>query len=463
MLSVLVIEDNRTMREGLEISLKQMGLEVCCFDNGAAALDQLGKRSYDLLVTDYKLPGMDGLEVLKRARTLCPGVDMILITAYGSVDLAVSAMKQGACDFLTKPFDSDVLKVRVEKALAAREARSENIRLAEENEFLRSEVAEAGGFGVLVGKSEAMLDVFDTIDRVAPTDSSVLITGESGTGKELVARAIHDKSRRKAKPFVKVSCAALSESLLESELFGHEKGAFTGSVKSRKGRFELADGGTLFLDEIGDISPAVQIKLLRVLQEQQFERVGGEKTLSVDVRLISATNKGLKQEVEKGNFREDLFYRLHVLPIELPPLRSRGKDIQLLARHMEKKICRRMNRPPCPLDPDALELLESYGWPGNVRELENVIERALVLGLGKSITRSEILPLIGGQAQAGPLPSFELPDSGRLDLTETLETMERRIIEQTLERARGNKSKAARMLGLKVSALHYKLDKYGLV
>jgi len=461
--SVLVIEDNRTMREGLEISLKQMGLDVCCFDNGAAALDQLGKKSYDLLITDYKLPGMDGLEVLKRARTLCPDVDMILITAYGSVNLAVEAMKQGAADFLTKPFSPEELRVKVEKALASRDARAENIRLAEENEFLRSEVAEAGGYGELVGESESMLEVFNIIERVALTDSSVLITGESGTGKELVARAIHEKSQRKAMPFVKVSCAALSEGVLESELFGHEKGAFTGSVKARKGRFELAHGGTLFLDEIGDISPTVQVKLLRVLQEHRFERVGGEKTLTVDVRLVSATNKDLNVEVEKGNFRGDLFYRLHVVPIELPPLRARVNDIQLLARHMAAKICRRMNLPPRTFDSEALDLLEGYNWPGNVRELENVIERALVLGHGKSNTCSDIPPLSGTTAETSRLPPFELPPSGSIDLTETLETTERRIIERVLERAHGNKSKAARMLGLKVSALHYKLDKYGIV
>ena len=460
--SVLVIEDNRTMREGLEISLKQIGLDVCSFEHGDAALEQLEKKNYALLVTDYKLPGMDGLEVFQRARKLCPGIDMILITAFGSVDLAVEAMKLGAADFLTKPFSADELKVKVQKTLAARDARVENIRLAEENELLRSEVAEAGGYGELVGKSEAMLEVFDTIAQVAPTDSSVLITGESGTGKELVARAIHEKSKRKDNPFVKVSCAALSEGVLESELFGHEKGAFTGSVKARKGRFELADRGTLFLDEIGDISPAVQIKLLRVLQEQQFERVGGEKTISVNVRLIAATNKDLKGEVEKGNFREDLFYRLHVVPIELPPLRARSSDVKLLARHMAAKICRRINRPPRPFDSAALDLLAGHSWPGNVRELENVIERALVLGRGKKITRSDIPPLAGGKADTGAQPSFELPLSGSTDITETLEAIERSLIEQALERTRGNKSKAARLLGLKVSALHYKLDKYGL-
>jgi len=459
----MVIEDNRTMREGLEISLKQMGLDVSSFEEGSGALEQLGKKNYDLIVTDYKLPQMDGLKVFERARKLCPGIDAILITAYGSVDLAVEAMKLGAADFLTKPFSPEELKVKVEKALATRDARAENIRLVEENELLRCEVAEAGGYGELIGESEVMFDVFDTIKRVAPTGSSVLITGESGTGKELVARAIHDKSQRKAKPFVKVSCAALSEGVLESELFGHEKGAFTGSVKARKGRFELADGGTLFLDEIGDISPAMQVRLLRVLQEQRFERVGGEKTLSVDVRLISATNKDLKEEVERENFREDLFYRLHVLPIELPPLRARGKDIQLLARHLAAKICRRMNRSPRTFDSDALDLLAGYSWPGNVRELENVIERALVLGRGKRITRADIPLLIGGKSETRRLPSFELPSSGSIDLTETLETTERTIIEQALERAHGNKSKAARILGLKVSALHYKLDKYGIV
>ena len=464
MASVLVVEDNATMREALEITLAKMGLEVSSAADGAYAAELLGAKKFDLLVSDYKLPGMNGLEVFQQARRSQPGLDAILITAFGSVELAVEAMKLGVADFLTKPFSPEELRVKVVKVLSARAAAAESGRLAEENELLRSEIEEAGGFGELIGDSAAMRSVFEAIERVAATDASVLITGESGTGKELVAREIHLKSRRRAKPFIKLSCAALAEGVLESELFGHEKGAFTGSVKARRGRFELADGGTLFLDEIGDIAPSVQVKLLRVLQERQFERVGGEKTLAVDVRLISATNRDLKEEVGQGRFREDLFYRLHVVPIELPPLRARSGDIARLAAHLAAKICRRMNRPLRDFEPAALDLLAGYPWPGNVRELENVIERALVLGRGERIAVEDFPPLARPEEKGpdGTAASPELTASGEIDLNATLENLERRYIAQALERTGGNKSRTARLLGLKTSVLYYKLEKYGL-
>jgi DNA-binding NtrC family response regulator len=455
--SVLIIEDNRTIRDGLAITLGKWGLETSTAEDGHSALEILHNRQFDLVISDYKLPGMNGMEVFQEARRLIPDLAVIFITAYGTVGLAVEAMRLGAADFLTKPVDPGELRVRVEKVLQERNNAAERQRLAEENEHLKSEVAEVAGFGEIVGESPAMKEVFEKIERVAGSDASVLITGESGTGKELVAREIHRKSTRRNMPFIKLSCAALSEGVLESELFGHEKGAFTGSVKMRKGRFELANGGTLFLDEIGDISPAVQVKLLRVLQEGEFERVGGEKTISVNVRLISASNKDLKKEVSKGKFREDLFYRLHVVPIELPPLRGRGLDIELLARHLVAKICRKMNIPQRTIEPDAFKILASYHWPGNVRELENVIERALVLGTQGTIT-------------AGDLPSpaesdlkIELPPSGPLDLTGTIESIERRIISETYNRTKGNKSQTSRLLGIKTSVLYYKLKKYGLL
>ncbi len=453
---VLVIEDNRTMREGLVITLSKMGLEAAGVADGETALQLLKERDFDLVVTDYKMPGMTGLEVLEKARALRPGVDVILITAYGTVDLAVETMRLGAADFLTKDFSPEHLKVRVEKVLAARSETAEKQRLTEENALLKSEVSEAAGFGLLVGESAEMKVVFEKIALVARSDSSVLITGESGTGKELVAREIHAKSDRNTGPFVRVGCGALSESVLESELFGHEKGAFTGSIKARKGRFELAHGGTIFLDEIGDISPTVQVKLLRVLQEREFERVGGEKTVSVDVRLLSATNKNLLEEVGKGSFREDLFYRLHVVPITLPPLRERPGDIPLLAAHLVEKICRKLNRPAREIEPQALEILSCYSWPGNVRELENVIERALVLSYGESLRAEDLPPLVEREI------NLPLSNGSGIDLNQTLENLERRIISQTLSRCSGNKSRTARMLGLKTSVLYYKMDKYGL-
>jgi two-component system, NtrC family, response regulator HydG len=465
MAAVLVVEDNETMREGLEITLNRMGLDVSSAAEPGYALELAGLREFDLLVTDYKMPGMNGLELFRAVKTAQPEIDAVLITAFGSVELAVEAMREGAADFITKPFGSDELKVKVEKVLASRAARQEHSRLAEENIILRTEVEEAGGFGELIGESAAMASVFATIGQVAPTDASVLITGESGTGKELVAREIHRRSNRAGKAFVKVSCAALAEGVLESELFGHEKGAFTGSVGQRRGRFELADCGTLFLDEIGDISPAVQVKLLRVLQEKNFERVGGEDTVEVDVRVVSATNRDLPAEVEKGTFREDLFYRLHVVPVQLPPLREREGDILLLATKLVERICKRMNRPARQLAPDALEALASHAWPGNVRELENLLERAIVLGQGDSITADD-MPALGGAPGAGAVaatacPAAKLP-AGGVDLVNLLEETERGLIEQALKRAGGNKSEAARLLKLKNSVLYYKMDKYGL-
>ncbi len=462
-----MVEDNETMREGLAITLSRMGLDVSAAAEADYALDLAGKRHFDLLVTDYKLPGMNGLELFRGVKALTPEIDAVLITAFGSVELAVEAMREGAADFITKPFGSDELKVKVEKVLAARAAREEHSRLAEENLILRGEVEEAGGFGELIGQSDAIAEVFATIGQVAPTDASVLITGESGTGKELVAREIHRRSDRADKAFVKVSCAALAEGVLESELFGHEKGAFTGSVGLRRGRFELADGGTLFLDEIGEISPTVQVRLLRVLQEKKFERVGGEQTLEVDVRVVSATNRDLAAEVEKGSFREDLFYRLHVVPVHIPPLRERAGDIPLLARHLADGICRRMNRPARELTPEALRALAAHAWPGNVRELENLLERAIVLGQGERITAEDI-PALGGAPNQGDEktaivnPATAKLPAGGVDLVKLLEETERGLIAQALTRAGGNKSEAARLLKLKNSVLYYKMDKYGL-
>ena len=463
MARLLVVDDNETIREGLVLTFKRMGIDTSGCVEASTALDFLEKQEFDLVVTDFKMPGMDGLEFMEKARALKPATDVILFTAYGTMDVGARAIALGAAECLSKDISTEELKVRVQKVLDSRQTRAESIRLSEENRLLKEEIAESGGFGALVGESSAMQEVFEKISLVAENDSSVLITGESGTGKELVAREIHAKSLRKNKPFVRVSCGALAESLLESELFGHEKGAFTGSVSSRRGRFELANSGTLFLDEIGDISPAVQVKLLRVLQEREFERVGSEKTIGVDVRILSATNKDLAEEVRTGNFREDLYYRLHVVPIHLPPLRERYGDIEVLTRHLVEKLCRKMNRPPVEIVSETVKTLNEYDWPGNVRELENVLERSLVLSreavlrvvsLGKPAPLSVKDKLIPAQ--------FTIPRDGEIDLNETVEKIEKELIQQALERCSGNKTHAARMLGLKTPTLYNKMEKYGL-
>ena len=463
MARLLVVDDNETIREGLILTFKRMGLDTSGCAEASTALDFLEKQDIDLVVTDFKMPGMDGLEFMEKARALKPTTDVILFTAYGTMDVGARAIALGAAECLSKDISTEELKARVQKVLDSRRTRDESLRLSEENRLLKEEIAEAGGFGALIGESAAMKEVFEKISLVAENDSSVLITGESGTGKELVAREIHAKSLRKNKPFVRVSCGALAESLLESELFGHEKGAFTGSVGSRRGRFELADSGTLFLDEIGDISQAVQVKLLRVLQESEFERVGSEKTIGVDVRILSATNKDLAEEVRQGNFREDLYYRLHVVPIHLPPLRERFGDIEVLSKHLVEKLCRKMNRSAVEIDPQTLKELSSYGWPGNVRELENVLERSLVLSREETlrdVSLGQITPLSVQDRQA--VPQFVIPPDGSVDLNETVENIEKNFIEQALNRCNGNKTHAAKMLGLKTPTLYNKMEKYGL-
>jgi two-component system response regulator HydG len=365
-------------------------------------------------------------------------------------------MKLGAFDFLQKPFTPEVVRLKVERALQLRSARRTAQRLASENEYLREETA--GRFGALIGAAPPMQAVFRLVEKVAPTDSSVFISGESGTGKELVARAIHDRSNRAKGPFIKVNCGALTETLLESELFGHEKGAFTGAVKRRLGRFELADGGTLLLDEIGDVSPTLQLKLLRVLQEQEFERVGGEATIRVNVRVISATNKDLQLEVREGRFREDLYYRLHIVPIRIPALRERREDIPLLAQHFVEKLAQRTNPAVRGIDDDALARLMGYHWPGNVRELENAIEQALVFTDGDRIGLGALPEYLRG---TGDEETLAMP-KGQMSLPEILDDLERQLILKAYREAGGVKTETARKLGIKTSALYYKLDKYGI-
>jgi two-component system response regulator HydG len=468
MATVLIIDDNETIREGLSHVIKKMGHVPIRAASGQEGVARFKEVSPDFVISDLKMDGLDGVEVLRAVRELDPDCPTMIVTAFGTIETAVEAMKLGAFDFLIKPFAPEVVRLKVERALELRAARRERGRLKEENEYLRQ--AEAARCGELVGASDVIKRVFGVIERVAPTDTSVAIYGESGTGKELVARAIHDGSRRSKGPFIKVNCGALAETLLESELFGHERGAFTGAVRRKPGRFELSDGGTLFLDEIGDISAALQAKLLRVLQEREFERVGGEQTLRVDVRVISATNKDLGKEVAEGRFREDLYYRLQVVPLMIPPLRERRQDIRLLVDHFIGKLAPRTNPQVTGVDPAALDRLHAYRWPGNVRELENVIEQALVFSDGALITLDALpdalrqngphLPsALGVSAGTLPLPSV---DSSAVALPDLLDDLERQLILKAYTKAGGVKTETARLLGIKTSALYYKLEKYGI-
>ncbi|MDX1622439.1 MAG: sigma-54 dependent transcriptional regulator [Gemmatimonadota bacterium] len=462
MARILIVEDNPTMREGLQQMLDRAGHGVAVAPDGDHALSVCREEATDLVITDYKMEGMNGIEVLEALRKQSfPGdPDVMLITAYGTIDIAVEAMKNGAVDFITKPFDTDEFRIKVQNALRAREIRRERDALRAETEYLREEVEHH--FGEIVGASDAMQEIFASIRKVASADTSVYIYGESGTGKELVARAIHRESARRDGPFIKVNCSALAEGILESELFGHEKGAFTGAVRERKGRFELAHKGTLFLDEISDIPPSTQVKLLRVLQEKEIERVGGEETIEVDVRIISATNRDLAPLVEEGSFREDLFYRLHIIPIEIPPLRDRKEDIEPLVSHFIQGVAGEIGKPIEGIDEEALEMLHRYDWPGNIRELENMIERAIVLCEG-SVLGPEEFPLDHHAApRAGGTETLAVPPIGTMTLDDAMEKLERTMIENALDRADGVKTRTAELLGIKTSALYYKLEKYGL-
>jgi two-component system response regulator HydG len=458
MSKILLIEDDETMRDGMSQVLKRAGHEVISVFNGADGIQSFSKEKFDLVITDFKMEGMDGMEVLEKVKSIDEYIEILMVTAYGSIDMAVEAMRKGAFDYVTKPFSPKEFIIRVEKALKFRDAKKSEARLGEENKYLRQELNIQYNFGEIVGASEKMKNVFERIQKIAKSDSSVMIYGESGTGKEMVARATHFQSNRKDNAFVKVNCGALAEGVLESELFGHEKGSFTGAIKRRLGRFELADKGTIFLDEVGDIPIGTQIKLLRVLQEKEFERVGGEETISVDVRVIAATNKNLMSLVEEGKFREDLFYRLQVIPIELPPLRERTDDIPMLVEHFLEKKSLQLNKKPPRVNEMALKELLNYYWPGNVRELENLMERAVVLCEGEEIGQNDLPILLGDPNKS----TLNLPRED-LSLDEALESLESQLIGRALEKSKGVKTEAARILGLKTSALYYKLEKYGMI
>jgi two-component system, NtrC family, response regulator HydG len=459
MARILVADNHDALREGMVLSLTRLGHEVQGVRGGAEAIAAYRKRPADVVVTDLRMVPVDGMEVVRRLREADSEATVVVVSAHGTIPVAVEAMREGAIDFIEKPFSPEVLRARVEKAVEiARERRGARTARARA-EALEEDLERAHDPHGLVGSSEPMQRVHEQIRKVAPTDATVLVLGESGTGKELVARAVHDGSARREKPFVSISCAAIPEGLLESELFGHEKGAFTGAIRRKLGRFELAHEGTLFLDEVGEIPPSIQVKLLRVLQERRFERVGGEETVEVDVRVVSATNRDLAAMVKAGRFREDLYYRLDVVPIALPPLRERPGDVEELAGHFLARMAPRIGRAVSAFAPEALDLLRRHRWPGNVRELENVVEQALVFVEGETV-RPEDLP--EGLRRVPPAAALPVPMGDR-SLTDILEDLERQLILTAYEKARGVKAETARLLGIKPSALYYKLEKYGIV
>jgi len=447
--TILVADDEKNIRSGLAKALEMDGYAVVQAEDGQDALKVMLKSEIDLIIADLRMPKMSGDELLKKVSSAYPTVPVIILTGHGTVDNAVQAMRNGAYDFLTKPVNLERLGLLVKRALGRRE-------LARRHQELQEEVSrlERRRSGELLGKSAPMARIFDLIEQVAPTRASVLVTGESGTGKELVANALHSRSPRKDAPLVKVHCAALSESLLESELFGHEKGAFTGAAGQRKGRFELADGGTIFLDEIGEIDQSTQIKILRVLQEKSFERVGGERTLSVDVRIIAATNRDLKAEVDAGRFREDLYYRLNVVNIHVPPLRERSDDIPILAARFLKEFAEENGKDVQGIESKAAIILSAYRWPGNVRELRNVIESAVVMARGPYIAPDDL------PAQLSDRPDDE--GGIRIPLGIPMAEAEKLIIRANLNAQGGNKSRTSDVLGIGRKTLHRKIHEYGM-
>ncbi|RJP17083.1 MAG: sigma-54-dependent Fis family transcriptional regulator [Candidatus Abyssobacteria bacterium SURF_5] len=466
MARILIADDDESMRWVLNKTFAPPKYDSDAVAVAGDALQKLRESTYDVLLMDIRMPGMSGLEALSQARLIQPDLAVIIITAYGTMMTAIEAMKWGAYDYLTKPFDVEQLELTVQKALKAQ-------ALARENLELRANLRRKYDINNLVGTSEKMQDVYKKIGRVADKDATVLIQGESGTGKEMVARAIHYNSRRSSRPFVPVNCVAIPENLLESEMFGHIKGAFTGATSNRTGKFVQAQGGTLFLDEVSDISLDLQGKLLRVLQEHEVEPVGGHGTLKVDVRVVAATNRNLDIELAEGRFREDLYYRLNVVPIKLPPLRERKEDIPELAAYFIQRFADEMNTEPRVIDPAALELLEAYSWPGNVRELENLIKRIMVMQIEQTITTEHIalaLPA-GGQkpaAESGASWS-DLVERELLSLSseiaiydQLLERLEKPLIQKILARCRGNQLRAAEMLGINRNTLHKKMKKLGL-
>jgi two-component system response regulator AtoC len=451
---ILVVDDEEKMRRLLEMSLKNMGHDVVMAADGVEALTCCDEAPFDLILTDLKMPRMDGLQLLRTLRERGEEVPVIVLTAFGTIETAVEAMKLGASDYIIRPFEMETVELAVTRALAMG-------AVQRENRYLRDEVAK--GWGEFIGRSPRMQQLYALIQQVAPARSNILIVGETGTGKELVARAIHQASGRSGL-FVPINCAAIPADLLESELFGHQKGAFTGAHRDRMGKFELANGGTVFLDEITEMSMALQAKLLRVLQEGSVERLGAQRAVKVDLRIVAASNRNLQQAVDEGVMRQDLFFRLNVVRVDVPPLRDRREDIQLLAEHFLHKYSTELGRPVPTLTEAAISNLRAYGWPGNVRELENLMERAAVLCRGKTI-EPQHLPLDMNRDQAvSPATgnTLELAESDSLVLKDHVEAVEKRLIQAALERSEDNKSAASRLLGVSERALWYKIKKYAL-
>jgi DNA-binding NtrC family response regulator len=446
--SILIVEDEPKLRRLLELQLAEDGFRCGTAPEAETGLQLLNKEAFDLIVTDFKLPGMSGLEFLQAVKRVNAHLPVVIMTAYGTVESAVEAMKAGASDYVLKPFSLAELVLVIRKELATHQLR-------EENRALREALGHRYEYKNIVARSEKMQAVLALVERVAPTNATVLIGGESGVGKDLIARAIHEHSHRSSGPFIKINSTAIPETLLESELFGYEKGAFSGAVASKPGKFELADKGTLFLDEIGDVPPAIQVKLLRVLQDREFERLGGTRTLKVDVRMVAATNRDLRAALEEGTFREDLYYRLNVVAIDIPPLRDHKEDIPALAQFFLEKFARESGKPVRGFTPQAMQRLADFHWPGNVRELENTLERSIMLSAGTVLDASDIhldTQPPRGVAEAAPV----LPPGV------TLEQWDEEIIREALRRANGNKSQAARSLGLTRNALRYRLSKMGV-
>ncbi len=453
---ILIVDDEPSMLEFLEIMLKKEGYAVSTAKSGEEAIARLGQEPFDLVVTDIQMPEVTGLDVLRRAKDVAPDAAVIMITAFASAETAVEAMKEGAYDYITKPFKVDEIKLVIKNALERR-------NLSRENLLLKKELKSKYNFSNIIGSSPEMLKVYSLIQRVAGTRTNVLISGESGTGKELVAKAIHYNSPRRDKPFVTINCGAIPENLMESELFGHKKGSFTGAVANKIGLFEAANEGTIFLDEIGELTPPIQVKLLRAIQERTFKPVGGTEDVTVDVRIISATNKDLEKEVAAGTFREDLFYRLNVIQIKLPPLRERREDIPILAQHFLEKYAKELGKDIRKISAEAMNLLTAYSYPGNVRELENIIERSVALE-SSNVILQESLPSFLARREAGPGGFGVVPDipPEGVNLEDLVGALERTLLLKALERTNGVKKKAAKLLKISFRSMRYRLEKYGI-
>ncbi|MGM0428421.1 MAG: sigma-54-dependent transcriptional regulator [Thermodesulfobacteriota bacterium] len=450
--TILIVDDEKNYLVVLEALLSGEGYEIITAQSALAALETVREADVDLVITDMKMPGMNGMALLEECKQIKPDLPVIMMTAYGTIEMAVEAMKKNAYDYIQKPFENEQLKLTIKKAL-------ENYRLIKENRLLTQALSDRFKYGNMVGKSKPMLKVYDLIDKVASSTASLLITGPSGTGKELIAKAVHYQSPRKHRPFISINCGALTETLLESELFGHEKGAFTGAVAMKKGRFELTDQGTLFLDEVGEMPPSLQVKLLRVLQEMEFERVGGTRPIRVNVRVISASNRNIKEDVAGGSFREDLYYRLNVINIEVPPLRERPDDIPLLVKHFIEKYKGDEDAHTIRLAPEAWKALYAYGWPGNVRELENTIERAVVLHSGGLITVDDLPEELRSEETRIEVEPF-IPS--HVPLPKALEQIEEKLIRRALIQCNNIQAHAAENLGITKSLIQHKMKKYNI-